>query len=82
MASNDLKCVYVSFIPLLSHKYLSKFSVSPKPYPIHKVFILNNKDEELYWPSKVCNLNSNEIKVLKQFYSELFNIPKRSISVI
>ncbi len=73
---------HLLFIPSLSHKYLNKFSVLPKSYPIHKVFILDDKDEELYWPSKLYNLNSNEIKVLKHFYSELFNIPKRSILVI
>jgi len=45
------------------------------------VFTLHDKDEELYWPHKICNLNSNEIKALKHFYSELFNISKKSVLV-
>lgn len=72
---------HLPFIPLLSHKYLNKFSVIPKSYPSSKVFTLDDKNEELYWPSEAYNINSSEIKILKHFYSELFNIPKRSLSV-
>jgi hypothetical protein len=73
---------HLLFIPLLSHKYLNKFSIIPKSYPNSKVFTLENKNEELYWPSKTCNLNPSEIRALKQFYSELFSIPKNSLTVI
>jgi len=72
---------HLSFIPSLSYKYLKKFSVIPKSYPSSKVFTLDDKNEELYWPSEACNLNSSEIKMLKHFYSELFNIPKSSLLV-
>jgi hypothetical protein len=73
---------HLLFIPSLSHKYLNKFSIIPKSYPSSMVFTSENKNEELYWPSKVCNLNPGEIRALKQFYSELFNVPKRSLLVI
>lgn len=72
---------HLPFIPSLSQKYLNKFPILPKSYPIHMVFTLHDKDEELCWPHKICNLNSNEIKALKHFYSELFNISKKSVSV-
>jgi hypothetical protein len=73
---------HLLFIPLLSHKYLNKFFIIPKSYPNSKVFTLENKNEELYWPSKTCNLNPSEIRALKQFYSKLFSIPKNSLMVI
>ncbi|GET00648.1 transposase domain-containing protein [Rhizophagus clarus] len=73
---------HLLFIPSLSHKYLNKFPIIPKSYPSSKVFTLDDKNEELYWPSKACNLNPSEMRALKQFYSELFNIPKHSLPTI
>ena len=72
---------HLLFIPSLSDKFLTKFSIPSEVYPLQKVFILHDKDEELYWPSKSNNLNSNEIKALKYFYSELFSISKKDLLV-
>ena len=53
-----------------------------KNYSNYKVFALDDKDEELYWPSKKYTLNLIEIKQLKHFYSLLFNISRRNLLVI
>jgi hypothetical protein len=43
-----------------------------------KVFTLDNRNEELYWSSKACNLNPSEMRSLNNFihnYLMFQNIP-------
>ena len=52
-------------------------------WPLHKVFGLENYDEELYFPSVIYNLNKkNELQRLICFYSAILEIPKENIASV
>jgi hypothetical protein len=73
---------HLFFLPLVSNRLLGKSSNAlTKNYSNHRVFIINDKCEELYWPSKQYTLNSNEIKQLKHFYSLLLKSSRKNIEV-
>ena len=58
-------------------------SNSEKTWPSHKVFGLENYDEELYFPSVIHNLDTNtELKRLIFFYSATLGIPKENIAPV
>lgn len=72
---------HLFFLPSISDKLCNSSIVSTKNYSNCKVFVLDDKYEELYWPSKKYTLNLTEIKQLKQYYSQLFKIPRKNLSV-
>src|SRR5256885_944210 len=54
-----------------------------KTWPSHKVFGLENYDEELYFPSVIYNLDKNtELKRLIFFYSAILKISKENIASV
>src|SRR5438046_286420 len=54
---------------------------SEKTWSPHKVFGLENYDEELYFPSVIYNLDKNtELKRLIFFYSAILEISKENIA--
>ena len=56
---------------------------SEKTWSPHKVFGLENYDEELYFPSVIYNLDKNtELKRLIFFYSAILEISKENIASV
>jgi hypothetical protein len=56
---------------------------SEKIWSQHKVFGLENYDEELYFPSAIYNLNQRiELPRLICFYSAILGIPKENIASV
>ena len=56
---------------------------SKKIWVLHKVFGLENYDEELYFPSVNYNLNKKiELQRLIRFYSATLGIPKENIASV
>jgi hypothetical protein len=56
---------------------------SEKIWSQHKVFGLENYDEELYFPSVIYNLNQRiELPRLICFYSAILGIPKENIASV
>jgi len=56
---------------------------SEKIWSQHKVFGLENYDEELYFPSVIYNLNQRiELPRLICFYSAILGIPKENITSV
>ena len=56
---------------------------SKKNWPLHKVFSLENYEEELYFPSVIYNLDKKtELQKLKHFYSLTLGIPKENITTV
>ena len=68
----------VFVFPSLSNKLSESPTIS---YSEDKVFSLDSQIEEFYQPKKNYSLNVYEIKRLKSFYLELFNIPKQILEV-
>jgi len=64
---------------LASNRLGKSSNTLTKNYSNNRVFVLDDKCEELYWPSKLYTLNSNEIKLLKHFYSLLFKSSRKHI---
>ncbi len=51
-------------------------------WPLHKVFGLDNYEEELYFPSIIYNLKRNELHKLICFYSAILKISKENIASV
>ena len=68
--------IFVS--PLLSNQ-LSELSTIN--YSENKIFSLSSQIEEFYWPKQNYSLKVYEIKQLKNFYLELFNILRQQLEV-
>ena len=68
------------FHHFLTNKLFESESII-KRYSEQRVFVLSDQNEELYWPSLCYSLNSNEVKKLKHFYSQLFQVSKKKLEV-
>jgi hypothetical protein len=71
------KINYLSYISASKHIIKNN---SKKNWPQHKVFSLENYDEELYFPSVIYSLDRrNELQKLIHFYSAILKISKEEI---
>ncbi|CAB5200844.1 unnamed protein product [Rhizophagus irregularis] len=71
------KINYLSYISASKHIIKNN---SRKNWPQHKVFSLENYDEELYFPSVIYSLDRrNELQKLIHFYSAILEISKEEI---
>jgi hypothetical protein len=85
LANNIMLIEKINHLSYIAPAYNQIFikNNSKKIWPLHKVFGLENYDEELYFPSVTYNLNKkNELHRLICFYSDILGIPKESITSV
>ena len=75
------KINYLSYIAPAFNQIFIKNN-SKNNWPLHKVFGLEDYDEELYFPSVIYNLNKIELRRLTCFYSATLGIPKENITSV
>src|ERR1700733_6333050 len=71
------KINHLLYIP--AYNQIFKKNNSKNIWPLHKVFSLENYDEELYFPSIIYNLENTELRRLINFYSSILGILKENI---
>lgn len=54
---------------------------SEKEHPLHKIFVLENQNEKLYFPRIQYELNLSEIRRLKHYYSQVLKVNKKNMQV-
>src|SRR6185437_9945088 len=58
------------------YKQIFKIEESEKDNFLHKIFVLENQKEKLYFPSKQYELNLSEVRILKNYYYQILKIKK------
>ncbi len=76
------KINYLSYITPVYNQIFIKNHSKNNYWPLHKVFGLDNYEEELYFPSVIYNLKRNELQKLIHFYSAILKIPKENIASV
>jgi hypothetical protein len=74
------KINHLLYIP--AYNQIFKKNNSKNIWPLHKVFSLENYDEELYFPSIIYNLENTELRRLINFYSSILGILKEDIASV
>lgn len=82
LANNIILMEKINHLSYIIPKIFIK-NTSKNIWPLHKVFGLENYDEELYFPSVNYNLNRKiELQRLICFYSAILGIPKENIASV
>ncbi|GBB87489.1 hypothetical protein RclHR1_13980007 [Rhizophagus clarus] len=80
LANNVMFMEKINYLPYVSSSNHIIKNNSKKIWPQHKVFSLENYDEELYFPSIIYFLNRRtELQKLIRFYSAILEISKEEI---
>lgn len=83
LANNIIFMEKINYLPYIIPAFNQIFKKNnSKIWSQHKVFSLENYEEELYFPSTIYNLESTELKKLIRFYSVTLGIPKENVASV
>ena len=83
LANNIILMEKINYLPYIIPAFNQIFKKNnSKIWSQHKVFSLENYDEELYFPSVIHNLESTELKKLINFYSVTLGIPRENVASV
>lgn len=81
LANNIMLMEKINYLPYIAPAFNQIFKKNNLKdiWPLHKVFSLEDYDEELYFPSIIYNLENTELRKLIHFYSAILGIPKENV---
>lgn len=85
LANNIILIEKINYLSYISPAFNQIFikNNSQKIWPQHKVFSLEDYDEELYFPSVIYNLDKRtELQRLVHLYSAILGAPKENIALV